>query len=40
MGMAVMMAGAVSMHLKVGDPLMRSLPAVTMLALSVFVAFA
>lgn len=40
MGMAVLMAGAVSMHLKVGDPLMRSLPAVIMLALSVIVAFA
>lgn len=38
-GMAIMMAGAISMHLKVGDPLMRSLPATIMLALSVIVAF-
>jgi uncharacterized membrane protein YphA (DoxX/SURF4 family) len=31
---AVLMAGALAMHLKVGDPLMKSLPAAVMLALS------
>ena len=31
---AVLMLGAVAMHLKVGDPLMKSLPAALMLALS------
>ena len=39
-GMAVLMAGAVGMHLKVKDPPLRSLPALCMLALSLFVAFA
>lgn len=38
MSMAALMAGAVSMHLKVKDPLLRSLPALTMLALSTFAA--
>lgn len=36
--MAALMAGAVSMHLKVKDPLLRSMPALTMLGLSTFVA--
>lgn len=36
--MAALMAGAVSMHLKVRDPIQRSLPALTMLALSAYVA--
>jgi uncharacterized membrane protein YphA (DoxX/SURF4 family) len=31
---AVLMVGAITMHLKVGDPLMKSLPAVVMLVLS------
>ena len=31
---AALMIGAVAMHLKVGDPLMKSLPAALMLALS------
>lgn len=37
-GMAVLMAGAVLMHFKVGDPVKKALPALTMLALSLFVA--
>ena len=37
-GMGVLMLGAISMHVKVNDPLKRSLPAFTMLALSVVVA--
>jgi len=37
-GMAVLMLGAVSMHVKVKDPLKRSLPAFTMLVLCIFVA--
>jgi hypothetical protein len=32
------MLGAVSMHIKVGDPLKKSLPAATMLLLSLVVA--
>lgn len=39
-GMALLMLGAVSMHVKVGDPLRRSLPAFTLLVLSVIVAVA
>ena len=39
-GVAVLMAGAVLMHVKVKDPLKKSLPALTMLALSLFVALA
>lgn len=38
LGMAVLMLGAISMHVKVNDPLKRSLPALTMLILSVTVA--
>jgi hypothetical protein len=37
-GMAVLMLGAVAMHVKVEDPARKSLPAFTMLVLSVFVA--
>ncbi len=37
-GMAVLMLGAVSMHIKVKDPLKKSLPALTILALCVVVA--
>ncbi|MGF1467983.1 MAG: DoxX family protein [Sandaracinaceae bacterium] len=36
--MAALMAGALAMHLKVGDPPLRFLPAGTMLALSLLVA--
>ncbi len=39
-GMAVLMAGAVAMHVKVKDPAQRSLPAFIMLVLSLIVAFA
>jgi hypothetical protein len=39
-GMAVLMLGAVAMHVKVGDPPKKSLPAFTMLVLSLVVAFA
>ena len=39
-GMAVLMLGAVAMHVKVKDPLKKSLPALTMLVLSVIVAAA
>ena len=39
-GMAVLMLGAMSMHLKVRDPLKKSLPAFTLLVLSVIVALA
>jgi hypothetical protein len=38
LGMAFLMLGAISMHVKVKDPLKRSLPALTMLVLSVTVA--
>jgi len=37
-GMAVLMFGAVAMHVKVKDPMQKSLPAFCMLLLSVFVA--
>jgi hypothetical protein len=37
-GMGILMLGAIAMHIKVKDPLMRSLPAFCMLVLSVFVA--
>lgn len=40
MGLAALMLGAVSMHVKVRDPIMRSLPAISMLIMSLFVAFA
>ncbi len=38
LGMAALMLGAIAMHLKVKDPLLKSLPALAMLALAVFVA--
>jgi uncharacterized membrane protein YphA (DoxX/SURF4 family) len=37
-GMAVLMVGAIAMHLKIGDPPLRSLPAIIMLGLSVIAA--
>ncbi len=37
-GMAVLMGGAIAMHVKAGDPPKKSLPAFAMLVLSVFVA--
>ena len=39
-GMAVLMLGAVSMHVKVKDPLKKALPALGMLVLCLFVAVA
>lgn len=36
-GTAVLMAGAVAMHVKVKDPMMRSLPALALLVLSLVV---
>jgi uncharacterized membrane protein YphA (DoxX/SURF4 family) len=39
-GMAVLMLGAIAMHVKVKDPLKKSLPAFTMLVLSLIVALA
>jgi hypothetical protein len=39
-GMAVLMLGALAMHVKVKDPVKKSLPAFTMLVLSVIVAVA
>lgn len=39
-GMAVLMLGALSMHLKVKDPVKRSLPALGMLGLCVVIAAA
>ncbi len=39
-GMLILMIGAVSMHVKVGDPAKRSFPAASMLVLSAIVAFA
>ncbi len=39
-GLAALMLGAVVMHVKVGDPLRRSLPAFALLALCVVVAVA
>jgi hypothetical protein len=39
-GMAALMLGAVAMHVKVKDPMKKSLPAFTMLVLSVIVALA
>ena len=38
-GIAVLMLGAVSMHLKVRDPIKKALPALTLLALSCVVIF-
>jgi hypothetical protein len=38
LAMAALMVGAVAMHVKVKDPLLKALPAAAMLALAVFVA--
>ena len=40
LGMVALMLGAVAMHFKVGDPLRKSLPAISMLTMSAVVAFA
>ena len=39
-GLAILMLGAVAMHVKVKDPLKKSLPAATMLVLSLIIAVA
>lgn len=39
-GMAAFMAGAVAMHLKVRDPLLKSMPATLFLVLSLYVGIA
>ena len=39
-GIAILMLGAVAMHVKVKDPVKKSLPALTMLVLSLIVAIA
>jgi uncharacterized membrane protein YphA (DoxX/SURF4 family) len=39
-GLAILMLGAISMHVKVKDPVEKSLPAVTMLVLATIVALA
>jgi uncharacterized membrane protein YphA (DoxX/SURF4 family) len=38
LGLGVLMLGAVAMHVKVGDPMKKSLPAFTILVLCAFVA--
>lgn len=38
-GIAFLMLGAVSMHIKIGDPLKKSLPALTFLVLSLVIAY-
>ncbi len=40
LGMAALMTGALAMHFKVNDPLKKSLPAFTLLVLSLIVAIA
>ena len=37
-GMAILMLGAVAMHFKIGDPVQKSLPALSLLILSLVVA--
>ena len=39
MGMAVLMSGAISMHIKVKDSLVKSFPALSLLILSLFLIF-
>jgi len=39
MGIAVLMLGAVFMHIKIGDPIKKSLPATTFLILSALIVF-
>jgi hypothetical protein len=39
MGVVVLMLGAIAMHVKVGDPRQKSLPAALLLVLSLIVAF-
>lgn len=39
LGLAILMLGAIIMHLKIGDPIKKSLPASLMLLLCLFVAY-
>lgn len=39
-GMGILMIGAIAMHIKISDPIKRSLPAFLMLVMSAFIAFA
>lgn len=39
-GMAFFMVGAIAVHLKIRDPLMKAMPATVMLALCLFIALA
>lgn len=39
MGLAALMLGAVMMHIKAGNPIMKLLPATSMFAISLFVIF-
>lgn len=39
LGIALMMAGAIIMHIKIGDPLKKSFPAILFLLLSLIIAF-
>lgn len=38
-GLAAMMAGAIAMHMRIGDPLKKSIPAISLLALSLLLVF-
>ena len=37
LGMCILMSGAIAMHVKIKDPLIKSLPAATLLALSIMI---
>jgi len=39
LGLAILMLGAVTMHIKVKDPIEKLIPAVTLLLLCIFVAY-
>ncbi len=39
-GLAIMLTGSVAMHVKIGDPLMKSFPAALFLLMSLVIAFA
>jgi uncharacterized membrane protein HdeD (DUF308 family) len=39
LGLAILLAGSVSMHLKVGDPLIKSFPAALFMAMSLVIAY-
>jgi len=39
MGIAVLMLGAIAMHVKIGDPLIKSMPAFIFMALSLVIVW-